>query len=293
MLKELIGICDERYRDGNCQHCNYSEHCPNHDCSVCLHYIHTPCEAPAPRKYDCTRMADYYVCKYTYKYTSELIYAFERLKDISNKRKLKVMSIGCGPCTDLLALDYLKKHKKYSFENLELRGIDYSQDVWANIHSDIKSLSSKSYDVHFYYQDICNFIDVIAEKNWCPDMITLQYLFSDMYKHSDSEKIDHFIEELSLFINEKLDQNTYIVINDINLSKRFEGGREYFDQLFNKTTNCVKQTCHFNNSNKNRHYEYGQEYPSNDLRFEIAEGTTKYNPFDSCASAQMIIKKVN
>ena len=54
-------------------------------------------------------MADCYYCKYAYKYASEIVYGLRRFSDIQKKKKLKIMPVGCGPCTELVAVDYLKK----------------------------------------------------------------------------------------------------------------------------------------------------------------------------------------
>ena len=62
------------------------------------------------RKYDCVHMADFYTCKYSCRYTSELMYAIQRCVDIQNIDKLKVLSFECGPCTDLFALDALNRN---------------------------------------------------------------------------------------------------------------------------------------------------------------------------------------
>lgn len=49
----------------------------------------------------------------------------------------------------------------------------------------------------------------------------------------------------------------------------------------------------FNNLNKEKHFDYGREYSSNELIFDIdsEEIEETYQPFDSCASAQILIKK--
>lgn len=39
------------------------------------------------------------------------MYAIQRCSGIQNVNKLKVLSFGCGPCTDLFALDALKEKK--------------------------------------------------------------------------------------------------------------------------------------------------------------------------------------
>ena len=56
--------------------------------------------------------------------------------------------------------------------------------------------------------------------------------------------------------------------NDINLSKSMGGGREFFDLLESKIqTPKIVRRMHFNNVNKERHYEYGGQYDSSELVF--------------------------
>ena len=55
----------------------------------------------------------------------------------------------------------------------------------------------------------------------------------------------------------------------------------------------IVRRMHFNNVNKERHYEYGEQYDSSELVFNMISDEIRnaYNPFESCASAQMLIKK--
>lgn len=80
---------------------------------------------PVPRKYDCVHMADCYYCKYAYKYASEITYGLACFAEIRNKKTLKIMSVGCGPCTELAAVDYLKEKGVLNYEKLQYRGIDH------------------------------------------------------------------------------------------------------------------------------------------------------------------------
>lgn len=291
MIDNLVNLSDVRFKKSKCWFCSYRNNCP-HDCGKCLHYIHTPNIAPAPRKYDCGRMCDYYVCKYSHKYMSELYYAFQNLEDLKHIENLKVLSIGCGPCTDMLALDYLKQSRVYNYSTLEYRGIEIDTTIWKKIHNDIGDLVPDTYDINIINYDACLYVDQLLEQEWKPNLIVFQYVFSDMQKHSKEEKIEHLIETIGKYISQ-CPNNTYIVCNDINLSRRFNGGREFFDMLLNKIP-CETQyiQCHFNNSNKNGHFNYGQEYKSNKLICPIPTSIQCYEPFTSCASAQMLIKKV-
>lgn len=82
MLETILSKCDARYENPDCEQCvdcSYGGCCPR-DCEKYLGYIHDPSHAPdgAPeRKYDCTHIADVYTCKYSCRYTSEIMYALE------------------------------------------------------------------------------------------------------------------------------------------------------------------------------------------------------------------------
>lgn len=294
MINTITRNCHERYEHSspcNCWSCSYHKHCPK-DCSVCLHYIHSPTSAPSPRKYDCKKMSDYYVCKYSHKYMSELYYAFSSLRYLPEKRHLKILSIGCGPCTDLFALDFLKSKNVYNFDFLDYKGIEIDTKIWRDIHKDVMRYANSKYQINIINANACSYIDTLLSGDWYPDVIVFQYVFSDMYKHGTIEEINHLLEQISKFVD-FCPNDVYLICNDINLSTRYSGGREFFD-LLNQKINDPKKFAkkHFKNSNKNGHFEYGDEYRRNDLVVDIPEYLNKYNPFTSCSSAQLILKKV-
>lgn len=304
MIETILAKCDERYEKPECAECidcTYKGHCPG-NCEICLDYIHNPLHAPngAPeRKYDCVHMADMYTCKYSYRYTSEIIYALKRCKDLWNLDSLKVLSFGCGPCTDLFAIDYLHESGKLRYQNIEYRGVDYSKDVWKYIHRDIKQFENQSRKIDFFYKDACELITTIERGNWVPNLIVFQYVFSDMQKHTSSQSINYFMDTFAKYYNRKISSKTYIILNDVNLGKEYGGGRQYFDQLCNKLEGTITRKGRFCNDNSRseyypRGYTYGEdsdgEFPDNRNFFDINNWRV-YSPFDTCASAQMIIKK--
>lgn len=73
--------------------------------------------------YCCVHMADCYYCKYAYKYASEITYGLACFAEIRNKKTLKIMSVGCGPCTELAAVDYLKKKVYLIMKNCNIEGL--------------------------------------------------------------------------------------------------------------------------------------------------------------------------
>jgi hypothetical protein len=304
MIDDLLNSCNNRYlQRGNqkCPKCSFKDFCPS-DCEKCLSFIHNPTNAPigAPeRKYDCTYMADFYVCKYSCRYTSEIIYALQRLTDLSDLPVLKVLSFGCGPCTDLLAIDYLHSQDVLKFNQFEYRGVDYSENVWKNIHCDLKKYRSENFTIKFFYQDACELIDTIAQGSWTPNLVVFQYVFSDMHKHTGSQKTKCFIDTFAQYYNEKIPDKSYIILNDINLSTGYGGGREYFDILLGKLDKAIARKGRFCDDNAKsfyypRGYTYGEnsdgEFPDNSNFFDLTPWMA-YSPFNTCASAQMLIKK--
>ena len=143
-----------------------------------------------------------------YKYTSELIHVFSRLKDLKSLQNIKVLSFGCGPCTDLLTMNYLYSTGAYKYKGLEYRGIDYNQDVWGNIHKDIKNVCPSGTEVNFYYEDAKTIVDKIAVGKWVPDLVVFQYFFSDMNKNSESGEISSFLSKFAGYANSKMPINS-------------------------------------------------------------------------------------
>lgn len=294
LINDLIYECDERYSQNKdscqCEYCK-CETCNESNCAECLRKIHYPEKDSEKRTYDCVNMADYYYCRYSYRYASEVVYGLRQFRDIMKLDTLKVMSVGCGPCTELVAIDYLHQNGELNYKKLEFRGIDPLKNMWKYIWEDIDEHYQGQ--VKFYERDILELVDIIVEKKWIPDLIIFQYVFSDMYKKNSAEKIRRFIDKLAKFLNEQIGKSIYILANDANIGMKYEGGRDFFDILEKKINEPkIMRRYHFNNDYRPTHYDYGEEYEDNGIYFEIpAHIKEKYDSIDSCASAQVLIKK--
>lgn len=114
------------------------------------------------------------------------------------------------------------------------------------------------------------------------------------FKYGGNQSVLDFLDELVYYIV-NICQYTTVIINDINLDCSRGGCRDHFDTLYLKLRtegySCLRR--HFNNSNRNNHYDYGREYDRNDLVFpdEYIRNFWAYNPYESCSSAQIIIYK--
>ena len=297
----MLEYCKNDYSNKNraCTDCNHPCECPG-DCSECLYQIHYRNSDPDARhSYDCRFISDYYVCKYSFKYTSEIIYALRQneVSYLQDKSKLNVLSIGCGPCTDLFALDYLRNTEKYNFDKLKYIGVDLLPQPWKRLHNEIKGYYANDPDIitGFAYSNINNVIPILIDKEFKADLIIMNYLLSDFHKYGGGEKsVLDFLNNLVYYIN-KICPDTAIVINDINLACSLGGGRDYFDMLYWKLTCSGFHCCqlHFKNSVRGNQYNYGGQYFSNDLLFDprFVNDYYSFDPYKSCASAQIIIYK--
>ena len=295
MIDELVKLCDSRYKLYHCFKCpltNCPNSCQKEHCERCLKSIHF--NPQATRRYDCMKMMDFYVCKYAYKYTSELIYAFQIINNINNltNRKLNILSIGCGPCTDLLALDWgLCRTSSV----LDYRGIELNTAIWRNIHADISKIIPQRHSYSVIPSDICIYINnLLNDENWKPDLIVLQYVLSDMSRNMQKESIYTFIQSLAQYFY-SCKKGTCIVCNDVNLSSKYHGGCvDFFDYIAEITNNLNKEKiykCHFKNDCRGNCFHYGDEYISNKLIVTPCIDLCYYKPFNSCSSAQMLIVK--
>jgi hypothetical protein len=106
---------------------------------------------------------------------------------------------------------------------------------------------------------------------------------------TNTSVIRNFITKFAA-LTDKLPTNAYIVMNDINLSTKYGGGREYFDLLSNSLNGYSQHKFHF--VNRERYIPYGEEYTQNDLKFQPPSFLSDYYPFEFCSSAQKILKKI-
>lgn len=297
-FNEILEYCNDDYSNGNhvCADCTHPGKCPG-NCAECLRQIHFEAGIPGKRhSYDCRNLVDFYVCKYSFKYTSEIIYALKEVTGFFDEKEiLNVLSIGCGPCTDLFALDYMKDQGVFKFDKMNYIGVD-PLDIWERIHEKIKKSADDidGINVRFEYEEIQDFLPSLIEENVEADIIIMNYLLSDFHKYHEKAKVIDFLNKLVYYIR-KVSPNAVIIINDINLECSRGGGRDYFDMLSSELWKygfrCIRR--HFDNDCRSSHYDYGDEYESNGLFVSPRDDLEfkKFEPFKSCSSAQMIIYK--
>lgn len=284
-VENLINYCNELYSNADtecrCEDCNND--CKG-SCEKCLDSIHFGDN----RRYNCMNSMNYYVCKYSYKYLSEIANIFYRNDFIDSKEQVNIISIGCGPCTDLMGIEQYIDNNSLDIK-IKYRGIDLN-DNWKYIHRFIKR-DLNEYDIKFLYDDVFNVFNT-SKKIGKYDILFLQYLISDMVKYNDENTMNLFIDNLVNKIIFNMPIGSLVIINDIN----HNSARKYYEIILNKMwQEGIRYNCdrlHFNNSARANHYNYGCEYDDNDLVCNVPEEIQmNYNPWMFCSSAQLIIKR--
>lgn len=216
LFEEIFKYCDEKYKNGKCKACNHpSGTCKCNDekceytCAYCLEDIHHGKEKYRRKEYNCERLTYFYVGRYLPKYVSEMSYLIENSLSPQENDNLNILSVGCGPCSELMAFENL------GFDVNKYIGIDYNK-TWANIHNKIKEVINKSTQdndkIKYYYDD---FINLEIEDFKDVNVLVLNYVLSS-FEHSDNTRIlKNFIPKIKELIEKKTSSPFYILINDI------------------------------------------------------------------------------
>lgn len=109
LFNKLTSNCYFKYFNEECISCSRNDGCHGNvcgKCKQCLIEIHFPnVNNNNKTVYDCERMLDFYVCAYSAKYASEILYIMKPSDALKQINESHVVSIGCGPCPDLMAFE--------------------------------------------------------------------------------------------------------------------------------------------------------------------------------------------
>lgn len=287
MIQELVRHCSTCYdlEVGKAPFTN--DHCIS--CVDCLKEIHF--NHNSDRKYDCPAMCHYYVCQNIYRYASEMVWLFhDSLLGLRQRKdSLKICSIGCGPCSELVAFEEYHKRYQLSFE-FTYEGFDTNK-IWEPVQKYVKSIASNPNNITFHDIDV---FDYYEQSDTKPNLIILNYVLSDMLNH-DKEEFVSFLSGLEEFV--KGLPSCAILINDINLGVNDSQPRKYYSDIYKMTFKhtqpgkFVARGGHFKDSKKN-YFQYGIERPHSNMLFDIPdEISSKFVTNTECHSAQLLIIK--
>lgn len=213
------------------------------NCERCLPKVHFKRKNNGNvRDYDCKNMIYYYCGRFSLKHAGEL---FTLLQQIRHRLpdNPRILSIGCGPCTDLFAFEaYLKTYKPN--KKIEYHGLEKNM-LWRDIHDFITKHRKKHNLSRFRitYIDVMSEVQKVEEiiKNEKPSIISFQYVLSDMAKYHPVSSVKRFAEEFVQKAFEILPKSTMIVFNDTNVLQSYAErnpdevkGRDILEPLANK-----------------------------------------------------------
>lgn len=192
-------------------------------CAKCLSKVHFRRKNNGyVRDYDCKNMIYYYCGRYSLKHAGEIFLLLQRLSH-RVPQEPKILSIGCGPCTDLFAYEIFYR-KLDSKRKIKYYGVERNL-LWSNIHSFITQ-NRRKYNLSEFKVDYFDVIEKfsrleqIIEKEK-PNIISFQYVLSDMTKYHDVEFVKRFTEKLIKRAFEILPESTMIIFNDTNVIQSY------------------------------------------------------------------------
>lgn len=295
LINEIVEFCNSEYRNADtthlCRDCNHPSKCSG-SCKKCLAQIHYPSKYPYGKKdYDCYNLMNFYVCDYTNKYASEMLYLLRKSEKLKEIQEYHILSIGCGAAPDLMALEqYVIDTNLY--KKIYYCGIDINS-LWKPIHSKISRYSSDTISgVKFVYDDAIRYFNAhtVSKAN----VIILQYVISHFENTEQTHLINSFFENLVKNVVKFKDDNKpfIILINDVNSCNR---GRNYFKDFFD----IIKEhdyhgycgCFYFDYRIQNDSQRYGYKHPQNNTLFNLDYMDLDiYEPWKVCSSAQMLIE---
>lgn len=277
LLEKMIEYCDQMYSDYQCDECT-GHNCTN-KCKDCLDDIHFHTNR-IRRSYDCEKLLYYYLCRYSYKYCSEIIYALEKI-DPSRYPFFNILSLGCGGAADLMAFDCCTDGD----DDIYYHGVDINT-YWDDIHSKISELyPHASFTTNF---DVKRDIPTLRNESY--NVVIIEYLISYLYSRGSSVVSNLFDDIIEYIVSNKPQGSPMlIIINDVD---SINTGRDTFKRLAEKLENLgydiTVQKLRFKSD---AYYSGSTQYPSNQNLFEcVWEFQQKYCVALRCESAQMLIE---
>jgi hypothetical protein len=140
-----------------------------------------------------------------------------------------MLSLGCGPSTEFVAIDYYNKQQE-NMKQINYYGIDIER-TWKEIHKEIKEFVSQDDSIENFggrYGDIIEVLNsnILEDKTF--NIIILNYVISSFIADGNRDKIFTMFKSISDFIKSKNIKNCIIIINDVNYPLR---GIDLFEKI--------------------------------------------------------------
>lgn len=285
-LNEIIHNCNEAYIVDDGESCRVCNNRCNGDYSKFLRDIHFGDR----KRYNCDKIMNYYFPKYGYRYAFEIEKILNYYADeLSEFKDLHVLSIGCGPCTELMGIVSFNAANK---KPVKYNGIDLNSK-WKSIHNMIESKLDDYYKLNFHYEDVFQFIDNINpnKKQLNSNIVIFQYVLSDMEKYKSKHEIYILFKRLYHEILRYLPKRALVILNDINHKEKVRDLYDLFESILPEDEFKVDK-YHFI-TKRDEYFRYGNGIEENYVPYFIPDYIdNRYNPWITCNSAAFIIRKV-
>lgn len=291
LIEILTEACArEYYNCGKAYCCTHPCGKCSGSCKDCADEIHFPDRAPNGRTcYDCQKLIYYYVCRYSWKYCSEIIHALHSgCVHLDRYPVYNILSVGCGGAADLMAFELCCEDEKPIF----YKGYDMNP-LWKPVHEMISQYcDSEGIGTGFRTADI---FDVLAEGK--PRMrqyniVVLEYLISSLQDSNREAAIDRLFDGLiaNVFSNRLPGSPFLFIINDID----HYSVTDYYDKLLDKLARTGVEGSY----TKQHFYERASDYGDGSMKIENAKNVFQipddikkdFNCAISCTSAQLIVE---
>lgn len=244
--------------------------------------------------YACSAGTDYYLCKFACRFIGEIFNGLKHIDSSLNElSSLKILSLGCGPCTELPAVFASAKSNS---KPIKYCGVDLEYTAWKKFHNCIKGAYTDSVD--FIYMDCFQYLSNLLPNNWSPNIIIINYLISAITDHA---KRHDLVNNISFYFKNKCPSGSILFLNDIN-TPCFS--TDFFDELASKLDAQQDESAQFSILRKGYFYFCGKNYTREPNHYASNFGTVKakvpsklqnmvnqLGAHSHLSSAQLIIRK--
>lgn len=288
IIEDYVCFADNYFQSQTCKK-DCSSSCHN-NCIICLDNQN---HKGIAREYDCEKRCGAYLCHYIFRHIIEMYCLIRSIKNLSES--VRVLSIGCGPCSELISLEH-RMSQIHQNHHIDYLGVDMS-DKWHPFHlelSDLMIKHNKNVSINFINKDIVDALENLREDSF--DIVIFNYFLSDFKSLNNNRTIP--VRNLCSLLNEavfsKMPENSYILINDINHDYK---ARDSFEVLIKaidrrkivkkyRFIKPVKVLQDYTPSYTNRG-DVSRKLP---VCFSEKQFQDKYSPRTDCASAQVLIQ---
>lgn len=263
--------------------------CATGDCSRCLNQIQYGKPKPVFH-YSCKKITYHYTLRFFNRFASEITHLL-RLFDYSKHTDLNVVSLGCGPGSEVYGIikTFLLKEADTI---LHYEGHDLN-NYWETVQTMSKQcLGQLPHEINFYTTDL--FADFHGFKNETINILMFNYLLSDAALFMADEQKKRFIDDVVNFIIENNVRN--ILFNDINYYGnvgKLNSGTQLMKLLIIKLQEQKKSLeifyRYFLCENQYLGAEGWRLHKNNRNLFRILEGNTYMNNVGYCNSKQIFV----